>query len=93
MKVEPRAKAQERAAEANRRPLEKHELARYRQAHALRLQRPHALADLPPSVFRRLDAVGDAAHAIVENGPAHESRPKGHRLGRSGREPGEAHIA
>ena len=35
MKIEPRAKAQERAAEADRRALEKHEFARHRQAPAL----------------------------------------------------------
>src|SRR5580704_14907666 len=80
MKVEPRPKAQERAAEADRRPLEKHEFARHRQAAALGLQGAHHLADLAPPVFRRLDAVGRGAHAIVENGPAHESRPNGHRL-------------
>ena len=86
MKVEPRAKAQERAAEADRRPLEKHEFARHRQAPALGLQGAHHLADLAPAVFRRLDAVGGGAHAIVEDRAAHESRPDGHRLGRAGRE-------
>ncbi len=90
MKVEPRAKAQERAAEADRRALEKHEFARHRQASALGLQGAHHLADLAAAVFRRLDAVGGGAHAIVENRPAHETRPHGHRLGHAGREPRKA---
>ena len=40
MKIEPRAEPQERAAEADRRPLEEHEFARNRQAPALGLAAP-----------------------------------------------------
>src|ERR1700722_3585892 len=90
MKIEPRAEPQERAPEADRRSLQKHEFAWDRQPAALRLQGAHHLADLAAAVFRPLGGVGCGAHAIVENGPAHESRPKGHRLDRAGRELGEA---
>src|SRR6202167_3934060 len=57
MKVEPRPKAQKRAAEADRRALQKHEFARDRQAAALGPQRAHHLADLASAIFRRFDAV------------------------------------
>src|ERR1700677_2978245 len=90
MKVEPRAQAQKRAAEADRRALEKDKFARHRQATALGLQSAHHLADLASAVFRRLDAVGGGAHAIVENGATHETRPHGHRLGHAGGEPRKA---
>ena len=90
MKVEPRAKAQERAAETDRRALEKHKFARHRQAAAFGLQGPHHLADFAPAIFRWFDAVGGGAHAIIENGAAHEARPKGHRFDHAGRELGEA---
>src|ERR1700733_10336954 len=57
MKVEPRPKAQERAAQADRRALEKHEFARYRQGGALSLPGPHHLAHLASAIFRRFDAI------------------------------------
>src|ERR1700722_12265471 len=70
MKVEPGAKAQESAADADRRALEKHEFARHRQASTLSLQGAHHLANLAPPIFWRRVAGGGRAHAIVAAGGA-----------------------
>src|ERR1700733_2205067 len=87
MKVEPRAKAQERAAKTDRRPLEKHEFARHRQASAFGLKSAHHLANLASAIFRGLHAIGGRAHAIIENRATNETPPDGHRFCRAERQP------
>src|SRR5579863_2399929 len=89
VEVEPRAKAQERAAEADGRPIEKHELAGHHKSAALGAQRPHDLAKFLAPVFARTDPVGRGAHAVVEDRPAKKPGPDVHGLARPAAEPGE----
>ena len=86
VEIEPRAEPEEGAAEADGGALEEDELARDQKAAAFGAQRAHRLADLLAPVFGRAHPVGGGAHAVVEDRPADEARPDGHRLERAARQ-------
>src|SRR5712691_3328883 len=74
VEIELGAQMQEHRAEPDRRAVHEHEFARHRH-RSLLLERLMHAERLAPAVFRRLDAVGEAAHAVVEQRPVDEPRP------------------
>ena len=68
------SQAQEHRAEADGGAVHEHELAGHRYP-ALSAQRLMHLENLAAAVGAGLDAVGDGAHAVVEQRPVDEARP------------------
>src|SRR5262245_19823798 len=80
---------QKHRTEPDRGPVHEHEFARHRDRAPLleRLMHPERFT---PAVFRRLDAVGEAAHPVVQQRSAYETCPDIERVDQFPIEPLEA---
>ena len=85
MKIQFGAQAQEGAAEADGGAVHEDEFARHFQ-RPLRLQRAHHREHLAPAIFAGLDAIGDGAHAVVDQRAVDEARPDVQRRDRFARQ-------
>src|SRR5947209_6293234 len=74
MEIELGAQMQEHRTEPDRRAIHEDEFARHRDRTHL-LERLVDAERLAPTVLRRLDAIGEAAHPVVQQWPIDEARP------------------
>src|SRR5262249_42839351 len=89
VKVELRLQVEENPAEPDRGAIHEHELARHHD-RTLLLERLVHSEGLAPAVFRRLDPIGDTAHASLQQRPIDEARPDVEALDQAAAEPLES---